>query len=252
MIWLVTTEPIITLSGAMKVCSASWPSGAIIVSMAMTGVPESITFLIGSLSVPMPKVCSATKSHFWVARLSTAERCLVADSSPSNQVISTFISLPQASAACLPCAHQVACRPALPMAAFSGLPDGFSSCAIAGSKPAAPSRAPASAVAPIALNMSRRLLDSSIRSSSTCTSSLAGSHWATRLLFPPKRNESGLRQRILRADGRWSEITKASTAISPSGSTSLVEGEGRRRCLGRLLASQRVVGLPSWQMVTAR
>ena len=172
-------------------------------------------------------------------------------SSPSNQVISTFISLPQASAACLPCAHHVACRPALPIAALSGLPEGFSSCAIAGSKPAEPSKAPAKAVAPIALKMSRRLLDSSIRSSSTRTS-LAGSHWATRLLFPPKRNESGLRQRILRADGRWSEITKASTAISPSGSTSLVEGEGRRRCLGRLLASQRVVGLPSWQMVTAR
>ena len=127
-----------------------------------------MTFLIGSLSVPMPKVCSATKSHFWVARLSTAERCLVAESSPSNQVISTFMSLPQASAACLPWAHHVACRPALPIAAFSGLPAGFSSCANAGSKPAEPSSAPARAVAPIALKMSRRVLDSSIRSSSTC------------------------------------------------------------------------------------
>ena len=56
MISLVTTEPMKTLSGAMKVCSASWPSGAIIVSMAITGVPASITFLIGSFSVPMPKV----------------------------------------------------------------------------------------------------------------------------------------------------------------------------------------------------
>ena len=116
-----------TLSGAMKVWSASWPSGAIMVSMAMTGVPPSITFLTGSLSVPMPKVWMATKSHFCVAMLSIAARCLVAESSPSNQVISTFISLPQASAACLPCAHQVACRPALLIAALSGLPDGFSS-----------------------------------------------------------------------------------------------------------------------------
>ena len=162
------TAPIITLSGAMKVWIASWPSGAIMVSIAITGVPASITLLIGSFSVPMPKVWRATKSHFCVARLSTVARCFVADSSPSNQVISTFMRRPQASAACLPWAHQVACRPALPMAALIGEPAAFSSCAMAGSNPAEASRAPATAVAPMVFRTSRRL---ETTSASTCNSS---------------------------------------------------------------------------------
>src|SRR6202011_5940129 len=62
----------------------------------------------------------ATKSHFCEAMLSIAERCLTASSWPSNQVTSTLNRLPQYSAACLPCAHHVACRPALEKAAFSG------------------------------------------------------------------------------------------------------------------------------------
>ncbi len=138
--------------------------------MAITGMPASIIFLIGSISVPMPKVWIATKSQVWVAMLSIAARCLVADSSPSNQVISTFISLPQASAACLPCAHQVACRPALEKAAFSGLLGRLQVLrdrrieAGAGEQSAAPS-----AVAPMALKTSRRLAPSRpISSSASC------------------------------------------------------------------------------------
>ena len=104
----VTTEPIATLSGAMKVVMSIVPSGAISVSMPITGMPASIIFLTGSVSVPMPKLWIATKSHCCEAMLSIDARCLVAPSSPSNQVTSTFISLPQASAACLPWAHHVA------------------------------------------------------------------------------------------------------------------------------------------------
>ena len=77
-------------------------------SMAMTGMPALIILLTGSTSVPMPKGWIAAKSQVWVAMLSIEARCLVADNSPSNQVTSTFIRAPQASAACLPCAHQVA------------------------------------------------------------------------------------------------------------------------------------------------
>ena len=58
-------------------------------------------------------------------------RCLCAASSPSNQVTSTLKSLPQYSAACLPWAHQVACRPALEKAAFSGLAERPISAAMA-------------------------------------------------------------------------------------------------------------------------
>src|SRR5882724_6562884 len=65
----------------------------------------------------------ATKSHFCEAMLSMAARCLVALSSPSNQVTSTLKSLPQNSAACLPWAHQVACSPAFENAAFRGFSD---------------------------------------------------------------------------------------------------------------------------------
>ena len=85
-----------------------WSSGAISVSMSMTGMPASIIFLTGAVSVPMPNAWIATKSHFWDAMLSMAARCLTASSWPSNQVTSTLNSLPQYSAACLPWAHQVA------------------------------------------------------------------------------------------------------------------------------------------------
>ena len=163
---VVTAEPIMMLSGAMKVWIGTVPGGATSVSMAITGVPLSIIDLIGSVSVPMPKVWIATKSQSWVAMFSMAARCLVAESSPSNQVISTFISLPQASAACLPCAHQVACRPAFENAAFMGLPAGASACAMAGLNPASANSTPASPAAPSALKTSRRLADSFNRSSS--------------------------------------------------------------------------------------
>ena len=144
-----------TLSGAMKVVMSMVPGGAISVSIAMTGMPASIILLIGSVSVPMPKLWIATKSHCCEAMLSIDARCLVAASSPSNQVISTFISLPQASAACLPWAHHVACRPAFEKAALSGVAEAFSSCASAGSKPALANSAPASEVAPKALERVR-------------------------------------------------------------------------------------------------
>ena len=106
-------------------------SGAISVSMSMTGMPASIILLTGAVRVPMPNAWIATKSHFCEAMLSIAERCLTASSWPSNQVTSTLNSLPQYSAACLPWAHQVACRPALENAAFSGLADLPASLAIA-------------------------------------------------------------------------------------------------------------------------
>ncbi len=76
--------------------------------MSMTGVPASIIFCTGWVSVPMPKAWMATKSHFCDAMLSIAARCLTASSWPSNQVTSTLKSLPQYSAAALPWAHQVA------------------------------------------------------------------------------------------------------------------------------------------------
>ena len=124
----VTEAPMNSLSGARKLWTLIWSSGAISVSMSITGVPASIILFTGSVSVPMPKAWMATKSHFWDAMLSMAARCLVAPSSPSNQVTSTLNSLPQASAACLPWAHQVACRPAFENAAFSG----FSDCSAPG------------------------------------------------------------------------------------------------------------------------
>src|SRR3984957_9581329 len=104
----VTAEPMNTLSGARKVRTLIVSSGAISVSMSMTGMPASIILLTGAVNVPMPKAWIATKSHFWEAMLSIAARCFCAASSPSNQVTSTLNSLPQYSAACLPCAPHVA------------------------------------------------------------------------------------------------------------------------------------------------
>ena len=125
-------------------------------------MPASIIFLTGSVSVPMPKAWIATKSQFCEAMLSMAARCLVADSSPSNQVTSTLNRLPQNSAACLPCAHQVACRPALENAAFKGFSDRPISCAIAaetkGSMPNPPSSAAAAALDAVALRTNDRLV----------------------------------------------------------------------------------------------
>src|SRR6185437_6407892 len=87
------------------------------------GMPASIILLTGAVRVPMPNAWMATKSHFCEAMLSIAARCLTASSWPSNQVTSTLNSLPQYSAASLPCAHQVACNPALENAALSGFSD---------------------------------------------------------------------------------------------------------------------------------
>ena len=97
-----------SLSGARKEWTLIWSSGAISVSMSITGVPASIIFCTGWVRVPMPNAWIATKSHFCEAMLSIAARCFTASSWPSNQVTSTLNSLPQNSAACLPCAHQVA------------------------------------------------------------------------------------------------------------------------------------------------
>ena len=112
-----------SLFGARKVRTLIVSSGAISVSMSMTGMPASIILLTGAVSVPMPNAWMATKSHFCEAMLSIAARCLTASSWPSNQVTSTLNSLPQYSAACLPWAHQVACNPALENAALSGFSD---------------------------------------------------------------------------------------------------------------------------------
>ena len=135
-------------------------SGAISVSMSMTGMPASIILLTGAVSVPMPNAWMATKSHFCEAMLSIAERCLTASSWPSNQVTSTLNSLPQYSAACLPCAHQVACNPALENAALSGFADLpaslASAAAIIGLKPNPPNRAAAPAPAAAAFISLRR------------------------------------------------------------------------------------------------
>src|SRR6516164_8965505 len=88
--------------------------------------------------------------------LSTALRCLVGLSSPSNQVISTLNSLPQCSAARLPCAHQVACRPALENAAFNGLPAfPVASTASAGVTPNLPNNAAPPAAAAVLMNVRR-------------------------------------------------------------------------------------------------
>src|SRR5262249_8368310 len=95
-------------------------SGAISVSMSITGMPASIILLTGAVSVPMPKAWMAAKSHFCEAMLSIAERCLTASSWPSNQVTSTLNRLPQYSAPCLTCAPHVACGRAWEKAAFNG------------------------------------------------------------------------------------------------------------------------------------
>jgi hypothetical protein len=58
--------------------------------MSITGMPASIIFFTGCVSVPMPKAWIATKSHFCEAMLSMAARCFTASSWPSNQVTSTL------------------------------------------------------------------------------------------------------------------------------------------------------------------
>ena len=130
-----------SLSGARKEWTLIWSSGAISVSMSITGMPASIIFCTGWVRVPMPNAWMATKSHFCEAMLSIAARCLTASSWPSNQVTSTLNSLPHHSAACLPCAHQVACRPALENAAFSGFSERPTSAASAGLTPRPPNSA---------------------------------------------------------------------------------------------------------------
>ena len=143
----VTDAPMNSLSGARKLWTLIESSGAISVSMSMTGMPASIIRLTGAVKVPMPNAWIATKSHFCEAMLSIAARCFCAASSPSNHVTSTLNSLPQYSAACFPCAHHVACRPALEKAAFSGLSDRPAtlpiSCASAGLIPNAANAAAA-------------------------------------------------------------------------------------------------------------
>ena len=155
----VTVDPMKILSGARKLWTLMVSSGAISVSMSITGMPASIILLTGWVSLPMPKAWMATKSHFWDAMLSMAARCLTASSSPSNQVTSTLNIFPHHSAACLPWAHQVACRPALEKAALSGFADRSTalaaSAAMAGSRPA-PSSIAAPAVSDAARMKSRR------------------------------------------------------------------------------------------------
>ena len=127
----VTHLPMNSLSGARKVRTSIESSGAISVSMSMTGIPASIILLTGAVSVPMPNAWMATKSHFCEAILSIAARCVTLLNTPSNQVTSTLNNLPQYSAACLPWAHQVACSPAFEKAALSGFGDLPTSFAIA-------------------------------------------------------------------------------------------------------------------------
>jgi hypothetical protein len=104
----VTDAPMNSLSGARKLWTLILSRGAISVSISITGVPASIIFCTGWVSVPIPNAWMATKSHFCEAMLSTAVRCLTASSWPSNHVTSTLYSLPQYSAAALPWAHHVA------------------------------------------------------------------------------------------------------------------------------------------------
>src|ERR1043166_689672 len=136
--------------------------GAISVSMSMTGVPALIIFCTGWVRVPMPNAWMATKSHFCEAMLSMAARCFTASSWPSNQVTSTLKSLPQNSAACLPCAHQVACRPALENAAFNGFSDRpTASAASAGFMPMLPRIAVAAPAVAAACRRSRLVFEKS-------------------------------------------------------------------------------------------
>ena len=52
---IVTDAPMNSLSGARNVNTLIVSSGAISVSMSITGMPESIILLTGAVSVPMPK-----------------------------------------------------------------------------------------------------------------------------------------------------------------------------------------------------
>ena len=157
--WVIEA-PMNSLSGARKVWTLIESSGAISVSRSMTGVPLSIIFWTGAVSVPMPKAWIATKSQSCDAMLSIAARCLTASSWPSNQVTSTLKSLPQYSAAALPCAHQLACRPALENAAFSGFSErpetAAASAAKAGLMPMPPKTAAAAAAEPVTVLMKSR------------------------------------------------------------------------------------------------
>src|SRR5258707_1100511 len=101
----------------------------------------------------------ATKSHFCEAMLSMAARCLTASSWPSNQVTSTLNNLPQYSAACLPWAHQVACRPALEKAAFNGFSERPISAASAGLTPNPPNKAVAAPAVAATCKRSRLVVE---------------------------------------------------------------------------------------------
>src|SRR5258707_22321 len=72
----VTEAPMNSLSGARKEWTLICSSGAISVSMSMTGMPASIIFWTGWVRVPMPNAWMATKSHFCDAMLSMLARCL--------------------------------------------------------------------------------------------------------------------------------------------------------------------------------
>src|SRR6476620_801500 len=126
--------------------------------MSITGMPASIILFTGWVSVPMPNAWMATKSHFCEAMLSIAARCLTASSWPSNQVTSTLNSLPHHSAACLPWAHHVACRPALENAAFNGFSE-RATAACAGLMPNPPSRAVDAPAAAAVLRRVRLVVD---------------------------------------------------------------------------------------------
>src|SRR3954452_10111609 len=101
----------------------------------------------------------ATKSHFCEAILSMAARCLTASSWPSNQVTSTLNSLPHHSAACLPCAHQVACSPALENAAFNGFSERAAAASAAGLAAMPPKRAVAAPATAAVCRRSRLVVE---------------------------------------------------------------------------------------------
>src|SRR6476660_1423024 len=154
-----------SLSGARKLCTSIWSRGEINVSMSMTGTPPLIIFSTGAFSVSMLNGWMATKSHFWFAKSSIAVRCLASESSPSNQVTSTLNSLPQYSAACLPWAHQLTCRPIVEKAAFSGFSDRAAALPISAASAGETLRTPSNealARPAVARNMSRRFARMSV------------------------------------------------------------------------------------------
>src|SRR3954447_23428276 len=126
----------------------------------------------------------ATKSHFWEAMLSIPARCLTASSWPSNQVTSTLSSLPHHSAACLPWAHQVACRPAFENAALSGFSERPISAASAGVMPKPASSAAAEPAAVAAWRRSRLVVE--VLSVPDIPCSLSHCCPAASLIAPPR------------------------------------------------------------------